>query len=75
MVPTLVLGVYTDQIGDIIGFVLLALHGLPAVRGVHFQPISYFGSYPVLLGDKDRITLSKVLKAIVEQTGGMLKTG
>ncbi|MEW5956791.1 MAG: radical SAM protein, partial [Chloroflexota bacterium] len=43
LVPTLVPGVNTGQIGDIIEF---AVQHAPAVRGVHFQPISYFGRYP-----------------------------
>ena len=43
LVPTLVPGVNTDAIGEIIRF---ALPRVPGVRGVHFQPISYFGRYP-----------------------------
>ncbi len=42
LVPTLVPGVNTEEIGAIIRF---ALEKVPLVRGVHFQPISYFGRF------------------------------
>nr|WP_148206713.1 radical SAM (seleno)protein TrsS [Desulfitobacterium hafniense] len=70
LVPTLVPGVNTDQIGDIVRF---ALERMPVVRGVHFQPISYFGRYPVPPEDKDRITLPEVLQSLEKQTNGLLK--
>jgi hypothetical protein len=69
LVPTLVPGVNTDQIGAIIEF---ALQELPAVRGVHFQPVSYFGRYPSPPGDEDRITIPEVITEIETQTGGRL---
>ena len=43
LVPTLVRGVNTDSIGAI---VRQALQLAPTVRGIHFQPISYFGRFP-----------------------------
>lgn len=43
LVPTLVPGVNINEIGGIIRF---AVRHMPAVRGVHFQPVSYFGRYP-----------------------------
>lgn len=70
LVPTLVPGINTDNIGGIVRY---ALKGMPAIRGVHFQPISYFGRYPVPPEDKDRITLPEVLRAMEEQTDGLLK--
>jgi 7,8-dihydro-6-hydroxymethylpterin dimethyltransferase len=69
LVPTLVPGVNTHDIGAIVRF---ALQQLPAVRGVHFQPVSYFGRYPKPPSDGDRITLPEVMQAIVEQSGGMI---
>ncbi len=72
LVPTLVPGVNTDQIGSIIEF---ALQRLPAVRGVHFQPISYFGRYPGPPGDDDRITIPEIITAIETQTGGKIRSG
>ena len=66
LVPTLVPGVNTDNIGSIVKFALAT-----AVRGVHFQPVSHFGRYPANL---ERITLPEVMRALEEQTGGMVKT-
>nr|WP_207754947.1 radical SAM (seleno)protein TrsS [Desulforadius tongensis] len=70
LVPTLVPGVNTHNIGEIIKF---ALKYLPAVRGVHFQPVSYFGRYPKPPTDEQRITIPEVITQIVKQTAGMIK--
>lgn len=70
LVPTLVPGINTGHIGDIVRY---ALKGMPVVRGVHFQPVSYFGRYPVPPQDRDRITLPEVIRALEEQTDGLLK--
>lgn len=53
LVPTLVPGVNVHAIGDIVRF---GLAHAPTVRGVHFQPVSYFGRYPTPPTDEDRIT-------------------
>ena len=70
LVPTLVPGINTDDIGNIIR---LALDHFPAVRGVHFQPVSYFGRYPQPPRDVDRITIPEVIRAIEAQTGGRIR--
>ena len=70
LVPTLVPGVNTDQIGAIIEF---ALKELPAVRGVHFQPVSYFGRYPSAPTDEDRITIPEIITKIETQTHGRIR--
>jgi hypothetical protein len=70
LVPTLVPGVNTDQTGAIIDF---ALTYSPTVRGVHFQPISYFGRYPHPPSDADRITIPEIIRAVQEQTGGRIR--
>ena len=70
LVPTLVPGVNSHNIGEIIDF---GFSMSPAVRGVHFQPISYIGRYPHPPKNEDRITLPEVLRAIQEQTGGKLE--
>ncbi|GKT08485.1 radical SAM (seleno)protein TrsS [Desulforhabdus sp. TSK] len=70
LVPTLVPGVNIHEIGAIIGF---AVDHMPAVRGVHFQPVSYFGRYPTAPPDEARITLPEVIRAIEAQTEGRLK--
>jgi hypothetical protein len=69
LVPTLVPGINNDQIGAIIDF---AVERLPGVRGVHFQPVSYFGRYPKVPEDKDRITLPEIMVAIRTQTKGRI---
>ena len=70
LVPTLVPGVNIDHIGDIL---YMALAHMPVVRGVHFQPISYFGRYPQAPADEVRITIPEVIRRIEEQTQGQLR--
>jgi uncharacterized radical SAM superfamily Fe-S cluster-containing enzyme len=70
LVPTLVPGVNDQDIGNIVRF---GLKRSPAVRGIHFQPVSYFGRYPTPPSDSDRITLPEVLRAIEAQTAGKIK--
>lgn len=77
LVPTLVPGINTDQIGPILEF---ALGQAPGVRGVHFQPVSYFGRYPMnkkspIAGpnDRDRLTIPEILIQIEDQTQGVFK--
>ncbi|MGA9597639.1 MAG: radical SAM (seleno)protein TrsS [Acidimicrobiia bacterium] len=69
LVPTLVPGVNTNDIGAIIRF---ALDRFPYVRGVHFQPVTYLGRYPTPPSDADRITIPEVIRAIDEQTDGLI---
>ncbi|MDK2868047.1 MAG: 7,8-dihydro-6-hydroxymethylpterin dimethyltransferase [Clostridiales bacterium] len=68
LVPTIVRGVNDSEIGDIIRF---AVSKMPVVRGVHFQPVSYFGRYPEHLR-ADYFTLSEVMTQIEKQTNGQL---
>jgi uncharacterized radical SAM superfamily Fe-S cluster-containing enzyme len=70
LVPTLKPGINDHNVGDIIRF---ALRFAPAVRGVHFQPISYFGRYPVEPADTDRLTIPDVIRAVVAQSGGLVQ--
>lgn len=70
LVPTLVPGLNETDIGNILR---LALQHLPTVRGVHFQPISYFGRYPHSPADESRITIPEVLSQIEAQTNGLLQ--
>lgn len=71
LVPTLVPGINSEDIGNILR---LALDNMPYVRGVHFQPVSYFGRYPKAPADEDRITMPEVIRAIEEQSGGLLRS-
>lgn len=69
LVPTLVPGVNTDDIGNILR---LALKYLPAVRGVHFQPISFFGRYSADPTNESRFTIPEIIQSIEEQTNGLI---
>ena len=68
LVPTLVKGLNTDEVGDILHF---AIEKMPYIRGVHFQPCSYFGRYPE--EDSEHFTLPELLTAIEDQTEGKMK--
>jgi uncharacterized radical SAM superfamily Fe-S cluster-containing enzyme len=70
LVPTLVKGVNTDSVGAI---VRQALQLSPTVRGIHFQPVSYFGRFPKQSGDEGRFTLPELMRCLEEQTAGLLK--
>jgi 7,8-dihydro-6-hydroxymethylpterin dimethyltransferase len=71
LVPTIKPGVNDKDIGNILRF---ALQYHPVVRGVHFQPISYFGRYPQNPADSDRITLPEIINAMQDQTGSLIQS-
>ncbi len=70
LVPVLVPGVNTHNIGAIIEF---ALEQFPTVRGVHFQPVTYLGRFPHAPADADRITIPEIIRLIEAKTGGACK--
>ena len=70
LVPTLVRGVNTGAIGDI---VRQGLRMAPAVRGIHFQPVSYFGRFRGAADNEQRFTLPELMRALEDQTAGLLK--
>ncbi len=57
--------------GDIGSILRLAVKLSPIVRGVHFQPLSYFGRYHVAPEPARRFTLPEVIAAITGQTGDL----
>lgn len=72
LVPVLVKNLNDSETGELIAY---AKKHMPIVKGVHFQPISYFGRYP---NDKgriiwDRMNLSDVIDCLISQTGGEMK--
>jgi uncharacterized radical SAM superfamily Fe-S cluster-containing enzyme len=69
LVPTLVPGVNTTEIGGILRY---AVSKSPAVRGVHYQPATFLGRIPFAPEDKDRFTLDELLDELVRQSGGVL---
>lgn len=70
LVPTLVPRINDGQLGEILAF---ALQAGPQVRGVHFQPVSYFGRYLTPPEDKDRLTLPELMRGLELQTSGMVR--
>ena len=70
LVPVIARGVNEDQVGPILRY---ALENMPAVRGVHFQPISYFGRCALERPGRP-ITIPKLLSLIEEQTEGHMRT-
>lgn len=69
LVPVIAPGVNDMQAGDILNF---ALEHMPLVRGVHFQPISYFGRCSQKR-PQDPITIPRMLRLIEEQTDRLMK--
>ncbi len=69
LVPTVAPGVNDGELGAILDF---ALARTPVVRGVHFQPISYFGRC-ALEAPVERLTIPKMLRLIEGQTSERIK--
>ena len=69
LVPTVAPGVNDHALGDILKF---ALSRAPHIRGVHIQPISYFGRCG-LEEPEVRLTIPAVLRRIETQTDGLMK--
>jgi 7,8-dihydro-6-hydroxymethylpterin dimethyltransferase len=70
LVPTLVPPVNSGDIGNILRF---ALARSPQIRGVHFQPLSYFGRFPLTPPEKARFTLPELMRGIESQSAGLFK--
>jgi hypothetical protein len=69
LVPTVVRGLNMDQLWDIVRF---GLERQPNVRGVHFQPIGYFGRFPADFSP-DHVTLPELMQSLCSQSGGLLR--
>nr|WP_242012273.1 radical SAM (seleno)protein TrsS [Pseudodesulfovibrio cashew] len=70
LVPTVMPGVNDHNLGAILQ---LASERSPAVRGVHFQPVSYFGRHPASPTDAQRITLPEVMRKLERQSNGAVR--
>lgn len=66
LVPTVVPGVNTDNLGELVRY---AAARVPAVRAVHFQPVSYFGRFPNAPENEQRYTLDQLMADISQQAG------
>lgn len=62
LVPTIVEGVNTDNIGEMMNFLI---ENVNVVKGIHFQPVSFFGRHP---DDAGRITMFGLLRKLEEQS-------
>lgn len=69
LIPVIAPGVNDGQIGGILRF---AAEHMPDVRGVHFQPISYFGRCGLERPERP-ITIPRMLSLIEEQTNGVMR--
>ncbi|MCX8190140.1 MAG: radical SAM protein [Candidatus Diapherotrites archaeon] len=67
LVPTIINGFNTHELGDIIRF---AASQIDVVRGVNMQPVSLVGMMPKNEREKQRITIPRAIKLIEEQTNG-----
>lgn len=70
LVVTVVPGVNDSHLGEIFNFAL-AQH--PIVRGIHLQPVSYFGRFPNAPENRDRLTIPQLLNDLEGQSQGRLK--
>ncbi|MCP1102085.1 putative radical SAM superfamily Fe-S cluster-containing enzyme/SAM-dependent methyltransferase [Aequitasia blattaphilus] len=70
LVPTLMRDCNEEHIGEVLDF---AVTNMPTVKGVHFQPMSYFGRYEEEPDARAHISLPELLNRIQEQTGGKAK--
>ena len=71
LVPVVAPGLNLEHLGEIIQF---AVKHIPTVKGVHFQPLSYFGRYPESpLSDDNRCGLCDVIHALDQQTNGVVQ--
>ncbi len=69
LVPTLINGVNTGEMGDILAF---ALNNLDIVQGVNFQPLSFTGMATKQERKKFRITIPGAIKEVEKQTNGAI---
>lgn len=69
LVPTIVPGINDHNLGGIVRF---ALEHYPTVRGIHLQPVAYFGRYPKPPQNADRITLPELINGMEAQTNGLV---
>lgn len=67
LVPTVIPGVNDKNLGEIVCF---ALSRIPAVKGIHFQPVTYTGRYQEY--QMEHFTIPDLLRALEGQTNGLL---
>lgn len=65
LVPTVVRGVNLNNIGDMMNYLL---ENVDVVKGIHFQPVSFFGRHPG--NGNNRVTMFDIMKELERQTKG-----
>lgn len=65
LVPTVVRDVNLKNIGEMMNFLL---ENVDVVKGIHFQPVSFFGRHPGEM--KNRVTMFDVMNELERQTQG-----
>ncbi len=69
LVCIIVPNVNDSYLYDIVKF---GSENIPTIRGVHFQPVSYFGRIPRTPTNEDRITLPEVMNKLSKQSNGII---
>lgn len=73
LVPTIVKDVNLDNVGEMFEFMLKNLN---VVKGIHFQPVSFFGRHPeadIHEENENRVTMFNLMREIEKQTDGLIK--
>lgn len=65
LVPTVARNVNLDNIGEMMQFLI---ENVSVVKGIHFQPVSFFGRHPDS-EHENRVTMFDVLRELEKQTG------
>lgn len=63
-----------ENLNDAAGIIDFALENIDIVRGVHFQPISFFGRYSEDMEYGKRITLPEIMQSIEKGSRGRIKS-
>jgi 7,8-dihydro-6-hydroxymethylpterin dimethyltransferase len=69
LVMTVQTGVNDDQIGAVMAFAMRRRN----IRGISFQPMTFFGRRPVSAPSSNRATLTGILQRIEAQTAGLIQ--
>lgn len=68
LVPTVVKNINLYNLGDMFRFMM---DNLNVVKGIHFQPVSFFGRHPE--DDfENRVTMFRVMRELEKQTAGLI---
>ena len=67
LVPTIIRGINDCEIGGIVQYML---ENVDVVKGIHFQPMSFFGRYPEGFSQNQRFTMFDTIDEIHKQTAG-----